>query len=172
MGVDLDGTPFLFSQLNNKFVFKGCGIAAMHMDDGSVVAACSTACHDVTGSDSYNCFGIGFCQTTIPHYLKSYNINITGLEEEDGGCGSAFLVDETSYDEERFSDSFIGRRNPSLIPISLLWTLVDSDQFTCCDNRTRERNKVELSNGTLVETLRCNLVWSLEDYPYLVSDTN
>ncbi|KAJ0659726.1 putative wall-associated receptor kinase, galacturonan-binding domain-containing protein [Helianthus annuus] len=169
MGVDLDGTPFFFSKIKNKFVFKGCGIAAMHMDNGSVVAACSTACHGVTGSDSNNCFGIGCCQTTIPHYLKSYNINITGLEEEDGGCtGSAFLVDDTSYDEGRFSDSFIGRNNNSLVPISLLWTLADSDQFTCCDNRTRERNKVELSNGTLVETWRCYRLRSLEDSPYLI----
>ncbi|KAJ0703105.1 putative protein kinase RLK-Pelle-WAK family [Helianthus annuus] len=168
MGVDLDGTPFLFSQLNNKFVFKGCGIAAMHMDDGSVFTGCSMACGGVTVSDKNNCFGIGCCQTTIPHYLKSYNINITALEEEDGGCGSAFLVDETSYDKGRFSDTFIGRRNTSLVPISLLWTLADSDQFTCCDNRTRERNKVELSNGTLVETWRCYPMWSFEDSAYLI----
>ncbi|KAM0038324.1 putative protein kinase RLK-Pelle-WAK family [Helianthus debilis subsp. tardiflorus] len=156
IGVDLDGTPFLFSKLDNKFVFKGCGIAAMHVDNGSVVAACSTACHGVTVSDSNNCFGNGCCQTTIPHYLKSYNINITGLEEEDG---SALLVDETSYDEGRSSDS--------LIPISLLWTLADSDHFTCCNNRSRERNKAELFNGTMVDTLLC---YPLSDKvnPYLI----
>ncbi|KAJ0485499.1 hypothetical protein HanRHA438_Chr14g0651551 [Helianthus annuus] len=118
MGADLDGTPFLFSKLNNKFVFKRCGIAAMHMDNGSVVAACSTACQGVTVSNENNCFGIGCCQTTIAYYLQSYNINITGLEEEDGVCGSAFLVDETLYDNGRFSDSFIGRRNTSLFPIT------------------------------------------------------
>ncbi|KAL9995449.1 putative wall-associated receptor kinase [Helianthus debilis subsp. tardiflorus] len=145
MGVDLGGSPFMFSKTHNKFVSEGCGIAIMMVDDGSVVTGCSTACLNITVRDRNNCFGNGCCQTAIPHHLKSYSINITGLEEEDGGCGSAFLVDETSYDQGRFSV----RNYTSFIPISLLWILTDSFQVTCCDNETPRKRLVDMFDGTI-----------------------
>ncbi|KAJ0463687.1 putative wall-associated receptor kinase, galacturonan-binding domain-containing protein [Helianthus annuus] len=104
MGVDLDGSPFLFSKLNNKFVFEGCGNAKMVMDNGSVLTGCSTTCSG-TPSKTNKCFGINCCQTTIPDRFMSYSINLTGFETqgENGGCRSAALVDKTSYDEGRVS---------------------------------------------------------------------
>ncbi|KAL9995448.1 putative protein kinase RLK-Pelle-WAK family [Helianthus debilis subsp. tardiflorus] len=158
MGVNLGGSPFFFSKFHNKFVFEGCGTAAM-MDDGSVVTACSTACHSVTHRVKNDCFGIGCCQTTIPHYLKSYSISLTRLEDKDGGCGSAFLVDEASYDQRRFSDPFI--------PISLKWTLADSPEKDCCYEAYPQTDILDLFNGTLVDTLRCYNLSSIEGNPYL-----
>ncbi|KAI7751110.1 hypothetical protein M8C21_020515, partial [Ambrosia artemisiifolia] len=140
-GIDLGGSPFLFSKRHNKFVFEGCGIAVM-MDNGGVVTGCSTACPSLTVSNRNNCFGIDCCQATIPHYLKSYKVNITDLEKEAGGCGYALLVDEALYDERRFSDG-----NTSFIPVSLRWTLTHSDQLTCCDNAVPKRSKVDTNNG-------------------------
>ncbi|KAD7478301.1 hypothetical protein E3N88_01437 [Mikania micrantha] len=156
MGVDIGGSPFLFSRYN-KFVFKGCGNAVMMMDNGSVLTACSTACrngvtHELNDRDK--CFGMGdCCETTIPYYFKSYSINLSligGLEEKNGGCGSAFLVDETSYHQETW---FSGMSTTSLISASFLWTLADSDQVTCCD-QSFEREIVML-NGTMMDTLTC-----------------
>ncbi|KAJ0702153.1 putative protein kinase RLK-Pelle-WAK family [Helianthus annuus] len=159
MGVNLGLSPFLFSKTHNKFVFEGCGIASM-MDNGNVLTACTTTCHGVTLSDRNNCFGIGCCQTTIPHYLKSYTISLTGLDEESGGsCGSAFLVDETSYEEGNFSI-----RNTSFIPVSLMWTLRDSDQVTCCYDRTLIISKVDILNDTIY-------TWNCSDSYYSTRET-
>ncbi|KAK1411495.1 hypothetical protein QVD17_38044 [Tagetes erecta] len=97
MSIDLGRSPFVFSKSHNVFVFEGCGVASM-MDGGSVLIGCSTSCRNVTLSNINNCYGIRCCHTTVPHYLKSYNINITRLGDEDGGCQSAFLMDKASYD--------------------------------------------------------------------------
>ncbi|KAJ0467911.1 putative protein kinase RLK-Pelle-WAK family [Helianthus annuus] len=172
MSVNLGKSPFLFSKTHNKFVFEGCGTAAL-IDNGSVVTACSTACHDVTLSDGNDCFGIGCCQTAVPNSLKSYSIQVTGLEEEDGGCrGSALLVDKTSYDHGRFSNPFTFK-NASFVPVSFMWTLTDSDQVTCCDNETPERIILDMFNGTstTVDSWKCSL-WTWSAYtkgnPYLI----
>ncbi|KAK9062329.1 hypothetical protein SSX86_019515 [Deinandra increscens subsp. villosa] len=164
MGVDLDTSPFFFSNLNhNKFVFEGCGTAVL-MNGGSVVTGCSTSCRNDTPSDTNNCFGITCCETAIPDPLKSYSINLTGLVEN-GACGSAFLVDRTSYDQGRFNVTNTSSPN---IPISLRWILADSDQATCCNNETPNKYKVRLYNGTLMDTWRCLFyTTSLEENPYL-----
>ncbi|PWA71452.1 protein kinase-like domain-containing protein [Artemisia annua] len=133
--VDLGSSPFIFSKTHNRFVYEGyCGNAVMMDDEGSFVTGCSTTCsNDSTGVTLYRnnkCSGIKCCETTIPHYLKSYGLNLTGLERQlggDGACGSAFLVDQSAYDEGRFSGNSI--------PTSLLWTLgdLDYDQISCCN---------------------------------------
>ncbi|KAM0038350.1 putative protein kinase RLK-Pelle-WAK family [Helianthus debilis subsp. tardiflorus] len=165
-GVDLDGSPFLFSKSQNEFVFAGCGTAAL-VDNGSVLTGCSATCGNVTPSDRNNCFGIGCCQTTIPYHLNSYSVNLTGLESqgENGGCtGSAFLVDKTLYEQARYSDPFI--------PISLLWTLTmtDSENVTCCTDASLQRRKVVVFGDTPVDAWICSNDngKSLEGNPYLV----
>ncbi|KAK1410842.1 hypothetical protein QVD17_37383 [Tagetes erecta] len=167
-GVDLGRSPFFLSKGYNKFVFKGCGAAAM-MDNGSVLAGCSTTCPSLTHSDSNNCNGIGCCQIAIPSYLKSYNINITRLEEEDGGCGSAFLVDIMSYENPSFSDPVSVKSNTSFIPISLTWTLTDSDEVSCCYGDTPYGIRIgEMFNGTPVVTWICFGYSSSDANPYVI----
>ncbi|KAL4578115.1 hypothetical protein LXL04_014231 [Taraxacum kok-saghyz] len=107
--------PFRFSGSNNVFVVKGCGSGAI-MENGTVVSGCSTTCRNNTLSDLNNCFGVGCCQTTIPHDLKSFTFNLSGLETKKHGnetCGSAFLV-ETFY-RESISEEH------SFAPVSLSW---------------------------------------------------
>ncbi|KAI7751109.1 hypothetical protein M8C21_020514, partial [Ambrosia artemisiifolia] len=162
---DLGRSPFFFSEDHNKFVFEGCGTATL-MVNGSVVTACSTACRGVILRDGNNCFGIGCCQAKISNLLNSYSIHVTGLEEEDGGCGSAFLVDEMSYDEGRFNV-----KNSSFIPVTLFWTLTDSDQVTCCGDQPPEENTIDMFNGTstTVDTRRCYMLSSItKGNPYLL----
>ncbi|PWA73643.1 protein kinase-like domain-containing protein [Artemisia annua] len=168
--VDLDSSPFLYSKSHNKFVVEGCGNGVILGDHGSVLTGCSTTCSNhtttntaVTIDTNNTCFGINCCETKIPHYLNSYSVNLTGLERLGGNraCGSAFLVDKNSYDEVRFSGK-------SFIPTSLLWTLADYKQLSCCKKYTGHRRTVDLSNGTSVDTLKC---WSddgpLNGNPYL-----
>ncbi|GJR13754.1 wall-associated kinase family protein [Tanacetum coccineum] len=169
--VDLVNSPFLYSKSQNKFVVEGCGNGVFMGDDSNVLTGCSTTCSNhtttstaVTVNTNNTCVGIDCCQTTIPHYLNSYSIILTGLEGLDGdrACGSAFLVDKNSYDKGRFSGK-------SFIPTSLLWTLVDYKQLSCCEGHMEDRRTVDLSNGTSVDTLKC---WSnydpLNGNPYLL----
>ncbi|KAF5765440.1 putative wall-associated receptor kinase, galacturonan-binding domain-containing protein [Helianthus annuus] len=122
MSIDLGRSPFMFSKSHNKFVFEGCGNAVM-MDPGcKVLTGCSTKCNTDTLSQRKSCFGISCCQSTITYYLKSYNINITRLARDERACRSAFLVDEASYVEGRFSKDY-----NSYVPLSLLWTLSERD---------------------------------------------
>ncbi|KAD7478306.1 hypothetical protein R6Q59_007754 [Mikania micrantha] len=170
MGVELNGSPFFFSNTHNKFVFKGCGDAVMIMDNGSVVTACSTACRGgVTHDDRNKCIGMGdCCETKIPYHFQSYSINLSligSLEEEDGGCGSAFLVDKTSYDQGTW---FSVSRNTSSfnIPVSFRWTL---DQVTCCDEY-ESGDMLDMFNGTTIITPACYPSNHVEGNPYLNKD--
>ncbi|KAM0038310.1 hypothetical protein Hdeb2414_s0013g00413381 [Helianthus debilis subsp. tardiflorus] len=136
----------------------------MVMDNGSVLTGCSTTCSG-TPSETNKCFGINCCQTTIPDRFMSYSINLTRFETqgENGGCGSAALVDKTSYDEGRVS-----LRDATSIPVSLVWTLKlnETDQVTCCDNRTKIERKVALFNDTALDTWICYQP-PVADNPYL-----
>ncbi|KAL8246632.1 hypothetical protein R6Q59_007848 [Mikania micrantha] len=152
MSIDLGRSPFLYSKSHNNLVVEGCGNAVM-MDHGRVLTGCSTSCVNDTDSDKNNCLGNSCCQTAIPYYLKSYAMNLTRLEGYggDGACGSAFLVDKNSYD-----DQFVVR-DGSFVPVSLLWTLSDLDklQVTCCATLD-EGLVVDTSNGTTLITWKCS----------------
>nr|GEZ30812.1 protein kinase-like domain-containing protein [Tanacetum cinerariifolium] len=121
--VDLGSSPFLYSEPQNTFVYEGYyGNAVMMGNNGSVLSECSTICSNDTTTtriiDTSNCFGISCCQTDIPQYLKSYNMNLRGLEREMGGdraCGSTYLLDKNSHQSARDGYSYI--------PTSLQWIL-------------------------------------------------
>ncbi|PWA44632.1 wall-associated receptor kinase [Artemisia annua] len=159
--VNLASSPFLYSKSHNKFVVEGCGNGVILGDHGIVLSGCSITCSNhtttstaVTINTNNTRFGINCCETTIPHYLNSYSVNLTGLERLNGdrACGSAFLVDKNLYDEVRFSGK-------SFIPTSLLWTLghLDLKQVNCCNTAYMDTRTVDLSSGTSVDTLKCSM---------------
>ncbi|MFS8008475.1 hypothetical protein Hanom_Chr14g01273191 [Helianthus anomalus] len=152
-------------------------------NNGSVITRCSSACDNGTPSNRTNCFGMGCCQTTIPHRVRFYKINLTRSEEEDRGCGFASLVDQTSYDQGNVSV-----RDSPFIPISLVWTLTNPDQITCCDSNHPEKRKFSTDllqiwlsqrwlfsssvyNGTAVDTWMCG-EQLLGGNPYLKGGCN
>ncbi|KAJ0656683.1 putative wall-associated receptor kinase, galacturonan-binding domain-containing protein [Helianthus annuus] len=150
MSIDLGRSPFLFSKSHNKFVFEGCGNAVM-MDNGSVVTGCSTYCRKGSFEEEHKCYGINCCETTIPHYLKSYVMNLTGLHGT-GDCGYGFLVDENSYLRGRFS---VAAKKAS-VPISLTWILTSSDIQDCCQGTGSPFNlELNMGDGTSVHTQKC-----------------
>nr|GEU73138.1 wall-associated receptor kinase-like 8 [Tanacetum cinerariifolium] len=142
--VDLGRSLFLYSKTHNKFVYEGyCGNAVMMDDDGSALTGCSTTCNNDTTTtviiDTNKCFGINCCQKTIPRYLKSYRMNLTGLESQlggDRGCGSAFLVEQDLDDERRFSRQSFAEEGRS----SYVSTL---------------QQHYYLGNGTSLDTWKC-----------------
>ncbi|KAL7611840.1 hypothetical protein Lser_V15G07102 [Lactuca serriola] len=161
--LDLGRTPFMFSRVHNKFVAVGCGNAFI-LDDGIAVSGCSTTFGNYTVIEREKFLGVGCCQTAILDYLTSYRIDITGLERQggDGGYGSAFLVDENSYAEGRFTG------NSSYVSMSLLWTLSGLDIVqNCCYYAEKVTRKVDLGNGTSFESWKCRVAWPVEGNPYL-----
>ncbi|KAK1410823.1 hypothetical protein QVD17_37364 [Tagetes erecta] len=162
--IDLGRSPFYFSKLQNIFVHEGCGNAVM-TDHGRSITGCSTTCGNDSVSHTNNCLGMGCCQATLPHHLKSYNINITdGVSNR--ACKSAFLVDEASYLEGKFS---IGE-NKSYVPISLLWTLAFSDLETLICYAFLDKLEVDLGNGTTVDSWKCrySIPSNMEGNAYLI----
>ncbi|KAI3723316.1 hypothetical protein L2E82_34803 [Cichorium intybus] len=123
--------PFLVSGSRNVLVVEGCGNAVI-MENGTVVSGCSTTCDNDTISDINNCFGIGCCKTTIPHDLKSFTLNLTGLEKRDGDgtCASAFFVDP-NYAGMFSSQSIV--EDHIFVPISLSFNepIIDDCSYTC-----------------------------------------
>nr|GEV10739.1 wall-associated kinase family protein [Tanacetum cinerariifolium] len=183
--VDLSTTPFVYSKSHNRFVFEGCGNAVMMGDHGNVLTACSTTCSNVDTTTTISvhrnnkCVGINCCETTIPHYLKSYSMNLTSLERPVGGngtCGSAFLVDENSYIEgSRLSHQSSVAEGGSYVQTSLLWTISDLEhlQVTCDKNNPWGYGRiVNMGNGTLVNTWKCHYYESSAGNPYLINGCN
>nr|GEW25058.1 wall-associated kinase family protein [Tanacetum cinerariifolium] len=153
--VDLGPTPFVYSRSQNKFVAEGCGLAVMMDNHGSVLTGCSNTCSNDTTNviDRNKCFGISCCEATIPHYLKSYSMNLTGLESlgGDGPCGFAHLVDKNSY---------VQGSSSNFVKTSLLWTLSDDYFYQSHCSYTRTRLSVDLGNGTSISS------WKCPPYPY------
>ncbi|KAI3780193.1 hypothetical protein L2E82_10164 [Cichorium intybus] len=167
LNVELGGSPFFFSRIHNKFVAEGCGNAVI-LDHGTTLAGCSTTCGNNSASEEDKCLGITCCQTTLPHYLKSYSIDLTSLERQggNGACGYAFLVNNT-YLEGRCPGQ-IFRADIIYTPISLLWTLSDLEfnQTNCCYSGFRL--KVDMGNGTSVNSMKCVFPTGKEGNPYLL----
>ncbi|XP_023737181.1 wall-associated receptor kinase-like 2 [Lactuca sativa] len=165
LGIELgESNPFLFSRIHNQFVVEGCGNAVI-MDHGITVAGCSTTCsNEGTVGEKDTCLGITCCQTRLPYYLKTYSMDLTRLERQggDGACGSAFLVDNDSYDEVRLSG------DSTFIPISLMWILSEreSSQIKCCNSGIKI--KVDTGNGTSTTSSKCIFpIYVYEGNPYL-----
>ncbi|KAK9062326.1 hypothetical protein SSX86_019512 [Deinandra increscens subsp. villosa] len=165
--IDLGDTPFLFSKSHNIFVYEGCGNAAM-MDNGSVLTGCSTSCRNDTVSDTTNCFGKSCCQTTIPHYVNSYNLNLERSGDPNGSCGSAFLVDDNMY-----ANRSSYNRSTAFVPTSLLWTLEEGDinRMSCCDSPLLTilwfSRSVDLGDNTSINIQKCSALNYVEGTPYL-----
>ncbi|KAL4272210.1 hypothetical protein GQ457_13G028580 [Hibiscus cannabinus] len=96
--LNLTGTPFLFSDVFNRFVSFGCGCATFlsnSTDDNPdpgycLLSRCGT---DVAAKLS--------CSSSIPSGLSSFAVTVTPIYPSNGNnqsCGSAFVVDERYID--------------------------------------------------------------------------
>ncbi|XP_011018200.1 PREDICTED: wall-associated receptor kinase-like 22 [Populus euphratica] len=94
---DLEGSPFVFSSDLNNFIASGCDNLALLIQNQSAVGGCMSIC-DHERSNNYllsSCSGINCCQTSIPSYLKVYNVTFEGVNDGKGigvGFGVLFLL--------------------------------------------------------------------------------
>ncbi|XP_052304847.1 wall-associated receptor kinase-like 8 [Populus trichocarpa] len=134
--VDLGGSPFVFSSDLNNFIASGCDNLALLIQNQSAVGGCMSIC-DHERSNNYllsSCSGINCCQTSIPSYLKVYNVTLEGVNDGKGPgkkqpakkCRHAYLVDGNWMDNRVYgwSGSIMTSydiRDMDHVPVVLDW---------------------------------------------------
>ncbi|PQQ05594.1 wall-associated receptor kinase-like 1 isoform X2 [Prunus yedoensis var. nudiflora] len=90
---NLTGSPFIYSQKDNKFIAVSCDLFALMSSDHGTVAGCRSICRNTTGGDFGTCYeGIDCCEGFLPRYeLTNFSIEIPS--DPMGHCKYAFLVD-------------------------------------------------------------------------------
>ncbi|KAJ8755426.1 hypothetical protein K2173_019224 [Erythroxylum novogranatense] len=99
-GVDLSGSPFIYSSTYNRFTAMGCdNYARLRQNNDLLVGGCLSFCNGTQKNEG--CYGLNCCQTTIPPYLKSYDAIMTNIIRQTTSCASnhtAFMVDKNWFD--------------------------------------------------------------------------
>ncbi|KAI5339823.1 hypothetical protein L3X38_019095 [Prunus dulcis] len=120
--VDLTGSPFVYSQENNRFTAVSCDFALME-SAADVVGGCKSVCNN---RKSTSCdIGINCCQTTIPPYLTMMSAFILNRgENQTADCGDyAFLVDKDWFERSSSAHAVKSRRH---VPVVLEWNIINS----------------------------------------------
>ncbi|XP_027932949.1 wall-associated receptor kinase-like 8 [Vigna unguiculata] len=104
VNLTLEGSPFVYSQEQNKFVAAGCNIIAFLQVNGTGSSGCVSICDkDLKVDDigklelkNNDCNGKNCCQNSLPPYLKEYSTQVKGLKENemDDECSYAMVVQQ------------------------------------------------------------------------------
>ncbi|BBG96516.1 wall associated kinase-like 4 [Prunus dulcis] len=122
---NLTGSPFVYSQENNRFTAVSCDFLAGMVSAEFVVGGCRSVCDH---RESTSCdIGINCCQTTIPPYLTMMSASILYQgENQIADCDDyAFLVDKDWFESER-SSSAHAIKSRSHVPVMLEWNIINS----------------------------------------------
>ncbi|KAJ6863714.1 wall-associated receptor kinase-like 9 [Populus alba x Populus x berolinensis] len=129
--VDLEGSPFVFSS-KNYFIARGCDNLALMTQNQSTIGGCVSICDKNRDSMMASCSGTDCCQTTIPSFLKVFNVTMKGLDDGKGSSGEkqcryAYLVAQSwinygSYYSDVGGDSDpYDMRHRDSVPVVLDW---------------------------------------------------
>ncbi|KAF8007389.1 hypothetical protein BT93_K1406 [Corymbia citriodora subsp. variegata] len=97
--VNLEGSPFVFSQTRNVFTSVGCNTLATMTSTTSAVVGCRSNCSGTNTKISQysSCSGRDrCCQTTLPFDLQSFSVDFKA-EGGPQGCKYAFLADRSWF---------------------------------------------------------------------------
>ncbi|WCJ24794.1 hypothetical protein M5689_006726 [Euphorbia peplus] len=125
-GISLSGTPFLFSNVSNKFTAVGCNNYAMLVagQTTEVLGGCLSVCgayNNISG-----CYGINCCEASIPPNIQAFQVNMTNpfinVQQDRGSCKSAFMVDQDWF-ARRLSTSrtYDDLNELDSVPVMLDW---------------------------------------------------
>lgn len=133
--INLKGSPFVYSQVENTFVAVGCNSFASLQSNGTAVGGCVSICdNDEQGSnfclESDSCSGRYCCQTSLPTHLSEYNATLLHLRNNKIRECSYALV--TSYSGAYMSE-YLGiqrlsdLKNIHYAPAVLEWEILIND---------------------------------------------
>ncbi|KAF8032168.1 hypothetical protein BT93_D1179 [Corymbia citriodora subsp. variegata] len=128
--VDLEGSPFAFSQTWNVFTSVGCNTLATLKSIGSAVIGCRSNCSGTnTNNSRYSaCSGRDrCCQTTLPFDLQSFSVD---FKEEGGpqGCSYAFLADRSRFLRSNATGLYDLSLNDA-VPVVLEWGISNKTDY-------------------------------------------
>ncbi|KAB1210630.1 Wall-associated receptor kinase-like 9 [Morella rubra] len=183
----LEGSPFLFDDINNSFVAMGCDNLALmtSVDERVIYGGCTTdpinCTNSSTSTNSSSCNHSDNCYcdlNAIPSGLVRFTTTIRPAkpEENSGGCKFAFLVDRLWFSQNNFTTSN-PLLQPSYVPVVLEWginpTLRESLYASAGSTLARDREfscyrRSSSTNYTYRNTFySCYCVSGYEGNPFL-----
>ncbi|PPS04108.1 hypothetical protein GOBAR_AA16556 [Gossypium barbadense] len=123
--VNLQGTPFFFSNQHNTFGSIGCGNLATSFRNNQIDPIASCVQHSC-GDPS---LGFGGCYALISEQLTSYTTSIAEVKNPAGSkrCASAFVFDSSKLPSWKISI------NTTHVPAILEWNPCDLEAALCFD---------------------------------------
>ncbi|XP_009356568.2 wall-associated receptor kinase-like 1 isoform X2 [Pyrus x bretschneideri] len=179
---NLTGTPFVYSERQNRFTAVSCGHVAWVSSDEYFVGGCRSICEG-TGINYGNCeVGINCCQTTIPPHLSAITISTDIHRGRGDDCNNdyAFLVDKNWFRSIASVSDFSVNEYHENVPVVLKWSLnfdhtsdklfhrfigrnesrADDDPMPCC-------TKLNATPPYDQSRLQCSCPRGFEGNPYL-----
>ncbi|KAL9377309.1 hypothetical protein Peur_031429 [Populus x canadensis] len=185
--VDLEGSPFVFSS-ENYFIARGCSNLALMNQNQSTIGGCVSICRkNKSDSKMASCSGTDCCQTTIPSFLKVFNVTMKGVDDGKGSSGEkqcryAYLIYQRRINYGRYysvGGNFdpYDKRDSDYVPVVLDWgidrrvfeSLVNNGSFrnpgysySRCKNVTSSINSTNQSSA-----VKCSCYPGFKGNPYL-----
>lgn len=123
---NLSGSPFSYSDSENKFIAAGCNNRALMAGIEPKIVGCESDCINgdtlfgIPGPDK-TCNSGTCCETVIPSDLKTFNATFERDESE--GCKLAFLVDQQWFDSSINITNSSNLKKMEYVPALLDWSL-------------------------------------------------
>lgn len=116
-GINLEGSPFVYSQNYNSFVGVGCQNAAILLSNDTTLTACVSVCYEHLEKgndiDISSCRGSYCCETSLPPYLSAYNISTETVEVKSNikaECSNYLLIraeySNFKYEYDEYNSSY------------------------------------------------------------------
>ncbi|KAL6144169.1 hypothetical protein ACLB2K_054864 [Fragaria x ananassa] len=173
---DLTGSPFVYSQRQNRFTAATCGFVSLVSSDQSVVGGCRSICdkHYISRySDSCD-IGTNCCQTSIPPYLRvvTASIMVEGPSNMTGRNDSrmpdcsdyAFLVDKDWFEA---ASNYSAIRHMLHVPVALEWSVINGAASSVAF-RGNEKCHIGTSLAFNQSVLSCSCPQGFDGNPYLL----
>ncbi|XP_004306301.1 PREDICTED: wall-associated receptor kinase-like 1-like [Fragaria vesca subsp. vesca] len=173
---DLTGSPFVYSQRQNRFTAATCGFVSLVSSDQSVVGGCRSICDKhYIGRYSDSCdIGTNCCQTSIPPYLRvvTASIMVEGPSNMTGRNDSrmpdcsdyAFLVDKDWFEA---ASNYSAIRHMLHVPVALEWSVINGAASSVAF-RGNEKCHIGTSLAFNQSVLSCSCPQGFDGNPYLL----
>jgi hypothetical protein len=175
-------SPYLFSDVHNKFTVIGCNTLAYISDSNSTgyQSGCVSTCANLSDLVDGSCSGMGCCQTAIPRGMAYYEVGFdsrfnTSQIWSFSRCSYGVLMEAEAFNfstlyitTTKFNDTNVGRA-----PVVIDWAIRDGT--TSCEVAKRNETGTYAclsTNGECVESPNgpgylCNCSKGYDGNPYL-----